>query len=102
MTKIKRPMVVKAYLTHIHTPLITEILRDGRIRKVARLQRFAPDGWKQEQAELRATYGKRWLGVRAIRKDGRLRKSPVTRIMKINAMISDFVARQKDELATRD
>ena len=56
--------VVKAYLTHSRTPLITEELSDGRIRKVRRRQLFIENGWPLELKSLRAKYGKAWKGVR--------------------------------------
>ena len=56
--------IVDAYLTHSRTPLITEIRSNGRIRKVARLQRGeATGGWRIEEQELKAKYGSAWLGV---------------------------------------
>jgi hypothetical protein len=60
MARMKRPMVVEAYMTHSRTPFITERLVDGRIRKVARRQ----SGWEKELPELLTTYGDRWTGLR--------------------------------------
>jgi len=38
---MKRPMVIEAYMTHNRTPFITEILKDGRTRKIGRAQTFS-------------------------------------------------------------
>jgi hypothetical protein len=62
--RIKRPRVVEAYMTHASTPWITELLADGRTRKVARIQYV---GSARELQELLATYGERWTGVRQVR-----------------------------------
>jgi hypothetical protein len=66
--KVKRPMVVEAYMTHARTPFITEVLRNGRVRKIARYQRMTPGGWELELAQTKALYGDRWTGVRTIKK----------------------------------
>ena len=62
-TKIKRPQVVEAYMTHASTPLITEVLKSGRIRKVGRLQMFF-ESPQQELARIVELYGDRWTGIR--------------------------------------
>lgn len=61
--RLRRPAVVEAYMTHSRTPLITERLVNGRIRKVARLQIFA-ESPADEEARMIALYGKRWTGIR--------------------------------------
>ncbi len=65
--RLKRPMVVEAYMTPARTPLITERLSDGRIRKVARWQLVGiENGWQLELKQIRATHGDRWTGVRTV------------------------------------
>jgi hypothetical protein len=61
---MKRPQVVEAYMTHSRTPFITEVLKNGKIRKVARCQYFGADSWQREEAERREMYGDRWKGVK--------------------------------------
>ncbi len=67
---MKRPMVVEAYMTHASTPLITEVLKNGKTRKVGRLQLFCENGSELMLAHYRETYGDRWKGIRARRKVG--------------------------------
>jgi hypothetical protein len=62
MARIRRPMVIKAYMTRWGTPLITEELSNGRIRKIGRIQLF-DETWEQEEAWLRTLYGNRWAGI---------------------------------------
>lgn len=64
--RMKRPMVVEAYMTHARTPFITEVLADGRVRKIGRVQDLMPGGWERELGHIRETYGDRWTGVRQI------------------------------------
>lgn len=61
---IRRPSVVEAYLMHNRTPLITEKLVDGRIRKISRIQDFNRGGWKREEMRLIEIYGDRWTGIK--------------------------------------
>ena len=60
MTRIKRPMVVKAWMNHARTPYITELLVD--VRRFPRRQELRR-GWNVELKRIRAIYGKRWKGI---------------------------------------
>jgi len=60
--KMKRPKVFEAWMNHAATPIITERLVDGRIRRVGRLQIFSETP-AQEHARMLDIYGKRWTGI---------------------------------------
>lgn len=55
--------VVQAYMTHSRTPWITEVLSDGRSRKVPRRQLTGKNASAREIKSLRVKYGKAWKGV---------------------------------------
>jgi hypothetical protein len=61
--KSKCPLVSKAWMTHPNTPFITERLVDGRIRSVARTQKFQ-ETEAQEKERMLNLYGGRWIGIR--------------------------------------
>ena len=62
---MKRSKVIEAWMTHSRTPLITERLLGGRIRKVGRLQIFNETP-AQEHARMLETYGERWTGIHGV------------------------------------
>jgi hypothetical protein len=61
--KKRLPLVSEAWMKHPNTPFITERLVDGRMRLVARTQKFH-ETQAQEEERMLNLYGERWTGIR--------------------------------------